>query len=111
MKTYRIFDIIGTRNAMLHSKGMMVYEHIAADTAPGEEVTLDFDGIRSLTTAFLHPAIGKLVTRNGGNDKPIHILNMDPEDVDTLVYEVVERAKSPEKRRIASEQVASLFED
>ncbi|MFA0964710.1 STAS-like domain-containing protein [Roseivirga sp. BDSF3-8] len=111
MKTFTILDIISSRNAILHSKGMKVYEEVASSTAPCEDIVLDFNGICSLTTAFLHPAIGKLVTRNNGREQHIHIKNMDQEDIDTLVAEVIERAKSPEKRRIASEQVASLFED
>ena len=94
MTTLRIRDFLSNNLAVSAVDGDKVFEKIKESFERDEEVTLDFEGITLVITAFLNSAIGKLY---GSYDEDkvrqlLDIQNLDQEEL-LLLKLVIDRAK------------------
>lgn len=90
----RVKDVIDSSVAISSKKGEILYEEIRRNLIDDNEVTVDFEGISDLTTAFLNVAIGHLYTSYSSDtlNRKLKIVNMD--ELDTyLLSQVIERVK------------------
>lgn len=60
MKNYFVKDIINSRSAISPGKGLKLYEFIKSEIQDKEPITLSFNGIEEVVTAFANASIGKL---------------------------------------------------
>ncbi|MBI3218558.1 MAG: STAS-like domain-containing protein [Bacteroidetes bacterium] len=104
-----VSDAIGTSNAILHSFGMTVYDTAKPLVQENKPVIIDFNGIRNLTSAFLHASIGNLMTVNPNS---IHLITVNglanPEWNDKL-QDAIKLALNPEKRDAIASELNELF--
>lgn len=66
MKKINIYDILNSKNAILHSDGIEIFEEAEKlfDTSK-EIIELDFTGIKRLSTLFLNASYGRLLAKYG----------------------------------------------
>lgn len=81
--TVNISDVLNSKDAILHSEGLKVFDLIDKAISKKEPVTLSFTGLRNCSSAFLNASIGKLYINypsetinlyfkyNGINKKPM----------------------------------------
>lgn len=60
MRELVISDVINGKSAILSETGEKVFQEIKKSVDDNEQITLDFTGITTMTTAFLNLAIGQL---------------------------------------------------
>lgn len=108
MREIRIIDLIGTPNAILHSFGMKVFEAAKSTVEQGERVSLDFHGVRNVTSAFLHASIGNLVRLSGNRDSVV-IHGASGSDWTTRVDQAIRLALNPNEREIIDTELGKLF--
>ena len=60
MRELVISDVINGKSAILSETGEKVFQEIKKSIDDNEQITLDFTGIATMTTAFLNLAIGQL---------------------------------------------------
>ncbi|REG90736.1 STAS-like domain-containing protein [Flavobacterium aquicola] len=96
MSTIIIREIIKGDIAVSTSDGDLVYNLITDYFKNHKTVSIDFEGISIMTTAFLNAAIGQLYSNPSYSDdflnKHLHLKNVAKEDR-ILFSEVVKRAK------------------
>lgn len=96
MKNIIIREIIKGDIAVSTSDGDLTYNLINGYLKNHKTVTVDFEGISIMTTAFLNAAIGQLYSNPTYSDnflnKYLHLKNVEKEDR-ILFSEVVKRAK------------------
>lgn len=56
----KVYDIIGTSNAILHSIGLKLYEELYGEIKKTDKIVLDFDHIDNVTSGFCNASLGKL---------------------------------------------------
>lgn len=56
----RVIDIIGTKTAISPRAGLLAYEYIATEVKNKHAISVSFEGIQDLTSAFCNAFIGKL---------------------------------------------------
>ncbi|WP_422090988.1 STAS-like domain-containing protein [Tenacibaculum ovolyticum] len=61
--TIKIIDIIDTDFAVTTDNGIKVFDEMDRYLSNNKEVTIDFTGIKTMTTAFLNAAIGQLYSK------------------------------------------------
>jgi len=90
----RIFDEIGGDSAISVDDGIIVYNKIDKAFTQSLNVTLDFQNIDLLITAFLNAAIGQLYSKYTSDflTENLNLINVKPEDV-RLFQQVIQRAK------------------
>jgi hypothetical protein len=90
----RIFEEVGGDSAISVEDGDAIFKKIDNAISNGMSVTLDFQNIKLIITAFLNAAIGQLYSKYNSeqlNDK-LNIENISSEDI-RLFKKVIERAK------------------
>jgi len=92
----KVRDLIGTNLAVSTENGEKVYNEVEKSLNKGEEVTLDFEDINIIITAFLNAAIGSLFKNQKYSqqflNKNVYLKNVDTSD-NKLFEEVIQRAK------------------
>lgn len=89
-------DIIKSPIAVATDSGDLVYNEIAEQLKQKKELSLDFDGISILTTAFLNAAIGQLYSNESFSSKFLndHLKIINVQDDDKPLFSIViQRAK------------------
>jgi hypothetical protein len=93
--TVRVFDTVGGPLGVSADDGQRVYDKIAPLLLEGKKVSLSFEQVETLISAFLNAAIGQLYGKFP-EDKIRELLSvrdMDDEDLGVL-KRVVENAKA-----------------
>ena len=89
-----IYEVVGNQLCVASSDGQKVYERIATALRNNKKVTLSFDNVSALTSAFLNAAIGQLYGEFSGEHikASLKVRDMQPDDI-ALLKRVVETAK------------------
>lgn len=90
-----INNCITLNQGITSEEGQPIYEKIVKSLSSGKEVTLDFDGVKFLTTAFLNVMIGTLY-RDYTSEQlqaKLHIINANDETM-ARIKRVTDNAKS-----------------
>ncbi|MDE6369892.1 MAG: STAS-like domain-containing protein [Duncaniella sp.] len=66
MNEIKIIDEVSLKQGVTPDEGMPIYNRIISWLDKGETVTLDFDQVELVTTAFLNVIIGKLYEKYTG---------------------------------------------
>lgn len=95
MYNIKVNEYITLNQGITSEEGMPVYEAISSKLAEGEGVTLDFEGVTFLTTAFLNVAIGALYKDYTSEQLQTNLClkNYTPE-IAVRIKKVTENAKS-----------------
>lgn len=90
----KVFDEIGGNGAVSVEDGESIYKKIERAFQEGVKVTLDFQNIKLITSAFLNPAIGQLYGKFSGDEikEKLSLINVAQEDL-SVFKQVVDRAK------------------
>jgi len=90
----RIFDEVGGSSAISVDDGSNVFQKIDSAFSQGLPVTLDFQNIDLIITAFLNAAIGQLYSKYSSEElnENLELINIKSEDI-RLFKKVIERAK------------------
>jgi len=105
-----VFEIVGSSLCVASDDGQKVHDRIAAALHQGMRVTVSFQNVTSLTSAFLNAAIGQLYGAFTEDEirAKIKVQDMEPEDR-ALLKRVVETAKAyfkdPERFKQAEKAV------
>jgi hypothetical protein len=92
--TISVHELIGGPSCVVSGDGQRLHDQIAEAIEHGNEVTLSFTNVTSLTAAFLNVAVGQLY----GSFSPqtirsrLHVTHLQPENVE-LLKRVVDNAK------------------
>jgi STAS-like domain of unknown function (DUF4325) len=67
-------------------EGEKIYELIRPELAQGRPVTLDFEGVKIVTSPFLNQAVGRLLEHFTPEEvkRLLHVVNLPPEDRDKV---------------------------
>jgi len=92
-------EIIETNVAISAKKGELLYTTLKQILCSNPRVTVDFEGITDLTTAFLNVGIGHLYNNFSSNElnRKLEIVNLDELDK-YLLAQVIDRVKLNQKR-------------
>lgn len=95
MTKIKIDNYVSLHQGITSEEGCPIYKLIIDALAKGGEVTLDFEGITFLTTAFLNVVIGALYKDYTSEQlqSRLHIENINDETA-TRIKKVTDRAKS-----------------
>lgn len=90
----KIVDLAKHAICVASDDGHLVYKHFEAALKNGEEITADFAGVSTLTSAFLNAAIGQLYSQFKSDfiDRHVSVVNLDESD-EVLLARVRENAK------------------
>lgn len=106
-----VLEAIGTPNAILHSFGMTVYDSAKSIVQENKPVIIDFNGVRNLTSAFLHASVGNLISMNPINQNLITIVGLTNPQWEEKLRDAINLALNPEKRDAISEELNGLFSE
>ncbi len=89
-----IFEVVGNPLCVASSDGQAVYERLVSALKKGRSVTLSFNNVSTLTSAFLNAAIGQLYGEFSEEQirALLKVQDMQPEDM-ALLKRVVDTAK------------------
>ncbi len=89
------FEIVGSPLCVASDDGQNVHDRIAVALREGVRVTVSFQNVTSLTSAFLNAAIGQLYDSFSEDEirTKLKVKNLAPEDR-ALLKRVVETAKA-----------------
>lgn len=107
----KVLEAIGTPNAILHSFGMTVFDSAKNLVEENRPVIIDFNGVRNLTSAFLHASVGNLVTLTPNSGNLVKVLGLDDPDWQQKLEEAIKLARDPEHQKAIASQVSDLFND
>lgn len=95
MHNINLNELITLNQGITSEEGFPIYEAISSGLARGEEVTLNFEGVKFLTTAFLNAAIGALYKDYTSEQlqTSLHLKNYTSETA-LRIKKVTENAKS-----------------
>lgn len=68
MKKIKIIEEVSLKQGATTDEGLPIYNEIVKNLDCGERVTLDFDQVELVTTAFLNVIIGKLYEKYTGEE-------------------------------------------
>lgn len=110
MNKIKVIDIINTPNAILHSFGLKVFDSISEYLSNNQEITVSFEGLKNVTSAFCNASIGKaylsfpdassLLKLHGIESHPIWI-----EKIEDAVY----LASNPEQIELQNRAISDLL--
>lgn len=90
----KVKDFIQGTAAVSSDDGDLLFEEINNSLKSNSILTLDFEGITLITTAFLNSAIGQLYSKYTSTDLNNHIKLVNIADEDKILFiKVIERAK------------------
>ena len=67
-----ISNIIDASNAISHSDGLEVYKYLNSLKSKKEDITISFDGINRVSTAFLNACLGKMLLEGSYSESYIN---------------------------------------
>ncbi|MBL7840826.1 MAG: STAS-like domain-containing protein [Cyclobacteriaceae bacterium] len=106
-----VLEAIGTPNAILHSFGMTVYDSAKAVVQENKPIIIDFNGVRNLTSAFLHASVGNLITLNPASSNLITITGLTNPQWQEKVQDAIALALDPKKRDAIEHEINELFSE
>lgn len=107
--TIHVAEAIGTPNAILHSFGMTVFDSAKPIVLDNKPVIIDFNGVRNLTSAFLHASIGNLMTVNSNSARLITFNGLDNPQWNEKLQDAINLALNPEKKDAIASELDELF--
>lgn len=60
MEAVKVIEIIGSKSAVSPRTGLKAYDFVASELPKGNPVSISFEGVEDLTSAFCNSFIGKL---------------------------------------------------
>jgi len=101
-------DVISRATAVSSDDGDVVYNNILAELTKKRTISLDFDGITLMTTAFLNSAIGQLYSRYTSDElnETLKLKNVAEEDR-VMFKKVIDRAKQYQANKKGFEDSAN----
>lgn len=95
-------------NAVLRAKGQELYDKIRPALCAGEDVELDFDGVKVFSSPFLNVSIGQLLRDLTPNtlNRFLHFENMTPAGLNALRVVI-----SSAKEYYSDEQLARTIDE
>jgi hypothetical protein len=92
----KISQFIDSPSATSREDGILVYEEVMKQIEAGFDVVLDFEGITSLISRFLHPSVGKLYRELGiSYDKQVKVTNLSRPTWGVLYKDALKLASNP----------------
>lgn len=90
----KIKDILDSDSALTPSSGELIYNALESEISLRNQISLDFQGIEIITSAFLNSAIGRLYSKYSSKELNdlLSITNINSDDLQ-LLKKVIERAK------------------
>jgi hypothetical protein len=104
-----VIDTIGTPNAILHSFGMKVFDTAKTMVQQNQPIVIDFNGVRNLTSAFLHASVGNLVSLKPASNNLITWQGIENPQWEEKIKDAIELARNPEKQKAIESQINDLF--
>jgi hypothetical protein len=107
----RVFDIVGGPLCVSADDGQAVHDKIAPLLRDGHKVTISFEKVKTMISAFLNAAVGQLYGEFSEDQirDLVSVRDMEPEDL-VLLKRVVENAKAyfrdPERYRTAVQPIS-----
>jgi len=107
----KITDIVGDNLCISSEDGEKVYQKIVEALKEGERISLSFEGVQDLTSAFLNAAVGPLYNSDfseqfiSENLKPIKATNEDLYLLKRVVDRAKEFFKNPDREKAAIKEV------
>ncbi len=82
----KIKEILGSDSALTPSSGELVYNILENEISSKKSISLDFNGIEIITSAFLNSAIGRLYSKYSSEDlnSLLSIVNISNDDLQLL---------------------------
>jgi hypothetical protein len=99
MSVLSIQEFLGKPAAVLASDGQRLADFLTERAQRGEAVTLSFVGLRHVTTAFLHAAIGTVLLHYPSFATYLHVQGFEAATVEWKVNEVRRMALDTEYRQ------------
>lgn len=92
--TIRVFEVVGSSLCVASDDGQKIYDQIAVALRKGRKVSLSFQNVDSLTSAFLNAAIGQLYGEFSEDQirRNFSVKDMNTDDLG-LLKRVVDTAK------------------
>lgn len=99
MSVLLIQEFLGKSSAVLASDGQRLADAITESATRGQDVTLSFQGLRHVTTAFLHAAIGTVLLHYPSFTDHLRLEGFEATTVEWKVNEVRRMALDTEYRQ------------
>lgn len=112
----RAFEVTGSGFCVASDDGQKVHDQVAAALRADAKVTVSFQNVKSLTSAFLNAALGQLYGEFPEEKLKNHmsVSDMAPDDL-ALLKQVVNTAKQyfsdPERIKAARKEVLGADDD
>lgn len=98
-RSIRITDVVGSSLCVSIEDGARLHEAIVEAFQRGQPVSLSFEGVGRLTTAFLNAAVGQLY--NEYNDEEIRSMLRAPQAASGIQLELLKKVVDNAKRFFA----------
>ena len=104
-------NIISSKMGLLHSEGQMLYEQLKKKLHSNSSVTIDFTGIKTVTTGFCASSIGRLLTElDDTQNKSLVFIGVDGEMITEKIKNVIDLTKNDSVLTRYCDSLNSLFE-
>jgi len=109
----KIKDVLNSKDALLHSEGLTIFELINKAISEKKQVTLSFTGLDNCSSAFLMSAIGKFYYDHPTETKTIEqYLKYNGIDKKYMLKErleqVIENALDPEHDKMVEDLLSEV---
>ncbi len=113
MKPFQInvVELLNSPNAILHKFGLQLYQAVEPHLASGQNVIIDFSGMRNATTGFFHASVGKLYQEFSDQfDTLVEVKGIE-QNSDWLdkFNNAINLVKNPDKANEIDSAIAELF--
>lgn len=109
MSVLFIQEFIGKSAAVLASDGQHLADFLTERAQKGEPVSLSFKGLRHVTTAFLHAAVGTVLLQIPEFDKLLRVQDVESSAVELKLTEVRRMALDVDYRQQIEEGMAEAL--
>ena len=110
MEEIKIFEIIKTKDAILHEFGIQVYERVKPLLEANKEVCLSFEGLKNVTSGFSNASIGKLYLDFKNTGDLIQLKGLEEHTIwKEKVSNAIALAKNPKKIEIQNKAISELL--
>ena len=111
--TVNISDVLKSKDALLHSEGLTIFELINKAISKNKKITLSFTGLDNCSSAFLMAAIGKFYYDHPTKTKTIEqYLKYNGIDKKYMLKErleqVIENALDPEHDKMVEDLLSEI---
>lgn len=110
MNEIKIFDIIGTPNAILHNFGLKVYDALKPYINKNIPVILSFESLKNVNSGFCNASIGKIYLEFKNASSLLIIKGADQNPIwKEKIEDSIILATNPEKIRLQDQAVSDLL--